>query len=195
MLFKSNQRSLMYFSGTSAQTKKHSLKRSAPAPPSGKDQETERAERTHSGESSPLSPDIPNGFCSPTVLPVEKADCASSPIHIPRSPVSGGEQVNQSAINKMDCATSPIKSPTVHREKSSESQSEVVNIASIPLPPGLGPGLIEEVRRNTGLSYEKSGVAVETVLGHLGLKIPEIFPVLDKVCLTLHEVCSVYRNS
>ena len=125
---------------------------------------------------------------------VDKTDCASSPIHIPvkSSDSDKDKVVKQSTVSRTDCATSPIhspiKSPTVSREISHENQSGLVNVDTIPLPPGLGAGLIEEVRRNTGLSYEKSGVAVETVLGHLGLKIPEIATVLDKVCLTLNEV-------
>ena len=209
----------MYFTEKSAQTKSRSLKRAAPAPPSGKIEETTKGDNRHfDGQLSPLSPDIPNGLCVQTqsnqckddislserqkhekvphdsFVFIDKTDCASSPIHIPvKSSDSGKEKVDQSAVNKTDCATSPIhspiKSPTVSRGISEENQSEQINVDTIPLPPGLGAGLMEAVRRNTGLSYEKSGVAVETVLGHLGLKIPEIAPVLDKVCLALHEVC------
>lgn len=127
------------------------------------------------------------------VISVEKIDCASSPIHIPSKSASPGkeQEVNQTSVDKTDCATSPISSPSktssVSSEIKQENQSELIDVSTIPLPPGLGSGLIEEVRRNTGLSYEKSGVAVETLLGHLGFKIPEIAPVLDKVCQTLHE--------
>ena len=201
------------FAGKSAQTKSRSLKRAAPAPPKV-GESAKGGNRNSDGQLSPQSHDLANGppdtaqskgdnsvseRLSHEKNPqegfvfVDKIDCASSPIHIPvKSPVSENESVNQSAITRTDCATSPIrspiKSPAVSREISGENQSELINIDTIPLPPGLGAGLIEEVRRNTGLSYEKSGVAVETVLGHLGLKIPEIAPVLDKVCMTLTEV-------
>ena len=202
----------MYFTGKSTQTKSRSLKRAAPAPPKT-GESTKGDNRLSDGQLSLQSHDIPNGPCDPTqsrscdpanrksqervrndsFVFVDKTDCASSPIHIPvKSSDSDQDKVKQSTVNRTDCATSPIcspiKSPTVSKEISHENQSGLVNVDTIPLPPGLGASLIEEVRRNTGLSYEKSGVAVETVLGHLGLKIPEIATVLDKVCLTLTEV-------
>lgn len=203
--------------GKTAQSRNRSLKRAAPAPPGGRTQEvTVNADQIHSsGQLSSTSSDIPNGVCVQRepenhssnsklvsekqtsefvpcshVVSVEKTDCASSPIHISsKLELSGKEkEMNQSVVDKTDCATSPIPSPSkTSSVVQQEDQAELINVSTIPLPPGLGSGLIEEVRKNTGLSYEKSGVAVETVLGHLGFKIPEIAPVLDKVCLTLHE--------
>ena len=120
---------------------------------------------------------------------VNKTDCASSPIHIPSK--SEKENVNHSSVNKTDCATSPFPSPTkstIERCEAKENQSELIDASTIPLPTNLGSELIEEVRRNTALSYEKSTVAVETVLGHLGYRLPELAPVIDRVCCTLHEV-------
>lgn len=204
----------------SGKSRNRSLKRVAPAPPGGKSQEvTVNADQIHSSEQlSPTSSDIPNGVCIQRepenhsldnklvseketnefvpcshVVSVERTDCGSSPIHIPsKLALSGKEkEMNKSVVDKTDCATSPIPSPIkTSSVVQQDNQSELIDASTIPLPPGLGSGLIEEVRKNTGLSYEKSGVAVETVLGHLGFKIPEIAPVLDKVCLTLHEVCS-----
>ena len=176
---------------------------------------TGKGDKRQSGsELSPISHEVPNGIDKqskrtsnsdknlPTekgsnknvpllshVVSVEKTDCASSPIHIPSK--SEKENVNHSSVNKTDCATSPFPSPTkstIERYEAKENQSELIDASSIPLPTNLGSELIEEVRRNTALSYEKSTVAVETVLGHLGFRIPELAPVLDRVCCTLHEV-------
>ena len=173
-----------------------------------------RDKRQSSSELSPTSHEVPNGIDRQpkktnnsdknlpiekgsnknvpplsNVVSVEKTDCASSPIHIPSK--SEKENVNHSSVNKTDCATSPFPSPTkstIERCEAKENQSELIDASTIPLPTNLGSELIEEVRRNTALSYEKSTVAVETVLGHLGFRIPELAPVLDRVCCTLHEV-------
>ena len=207
----------------STQSRNRSVKRAAPEPPGVKSQEgTTKTDNRQSGSGlSPVSPDIPNGFCKQTeggttnfdntlssekqsnnnmsfshTVSVEKTDCASSPIHIPSKTES--KNINQSTAITTDCATSPFPSPTKStaetRELKQENQSELIDVSTIPLTPGLGSELIEEVRRNTGLSYEKSIAAVETVLGHLGFRLPELAPVLDRVCHTLLEVCCFCHN-
>lgn len=200
------------FSEKSTQNRKRSSKRTAPAPPSGGSHEVTIGigNRHMESELSSTSPGIPNGLCYKTdpgdscekllpekhncIVSVEKIDCASS-IHIPSKPKSELDKTgNQSSEDRTDCATSPFPSPSkilsMSLEKKQENQSELIDVSTIPLPPGLGSGLIEEVRKNTGLSFEKCGVVVETILGHLGFKIPEIAPVLDRVCLTLLESSS-----
>lgn len=54
------------------------------------------------------------------------------------------------------------------------------------VPDKIGPELVEEVRKSTGLSFEKSKVAVGTVLGYVGCKMPELELVLLKVVNSLH---------
>ena len=45
----------------------------------------------------------------------------------------------------------------------------------------LGTEMVELVRRNTQLSYDKSQVAVGTVLTHIKENIPEISHIMDRI--------------
>uniref|UniRef100_A0A6Q2ZDA3 SH3 domain-containing protein n=1 Tax=Esox lucius TaxID=8010 RepID=A0A6Q2ZDA3_ESOLU len=55
------------------------------------------------------------------------------------------------------------------------------------VPGTTGAELIELVRRNTGLSYELSRVAVGVVVGHLQTTLPQASSALEKVLLSLVE--------
>uniref|UniRef100_A0A1A8RHY6 NCK interacting protein with SH3 domain n=1 Tax=Nothobranchius rachovii TaxID=451742 RepID=A0A1A8RHY6_9TELE len=59
--------------------------------------------------------------------------------------------------------------------------------ASEPVPMSVGAELIELVRKNTGLSYELSRVAVGVVVGHLQTALPRSSSDLERVLLTLVE--------
>ena len=59
-------------------------------------------------------------------------------------------------------------------------------LKSVEVPDKIGPELLEEVRKNTGLSFEKSRVAVETVLGYVGFKMPLLEGLMDKLLSSLH---------
>uniref|UniRef100_A0A7N8WNU7 NCK interacting protein with SH3 domain n=1 Tax=Mastacembelus armatus TaxID=205130 RepID=A0A7N8WNU7_9TELE len=59
--------------------------------------------------------------------------------------------------------------------------------ASEPVPMTIGAELIELVRKNTGLSYELSRVAVGVVVGHLQTALPRVSSALEKVLLSLVE--------
>lgn len=50
-----------------------------------------------------------------------------------------------------------------------------------------GVELLELVRKNTGLSYELSRVAVGVVVGHLQTTIPQAAPALEQILLSLFE--------
>ncbi|XP_021368220.1 NCK-interacting protein with SH3 domain-like, partial [Mizuhopecten yessoensis] len=63
----------------------------------------------------------------------------------------------------------------------------VINVSSVPIPSHLGAGLAEEVRRHTGLSYDKSCLAVEVVLSHVGSMIPQVALLMEKVLFTFTE--------
>ena len=89
-------------------------------------------------------------------------------------------------IPSIDCATSPMPSPS--KLQTSVTENKPVNCRTIPLPNELGNDLVEEIRRNTGLSYKLSCVAVETVLGQIGIKIPEVSILMDRIHGTLFEV-------
>ncbi|XP_067101368.1 NCK-interacting protein with SH3 domain-like [Osmerus mordax] len=56
-----------------------------------------------------------------------------------------------------------------------------------PFPMTTGAELIELVRKNTGLSYELSRVAVGVVVGHLQTALPQASSDLEKVLLSLVE--------
>lgn len=59
-------------------------------------------------------------------------------------------------------------------------------LQEVPIPDKIGPELLEEVRKSTGLSFEKSKIAVETVLGYVGCKMPDLEVVVDKILNSLH---------
>lgn len=60
-------------------------------------------------------------------------------------------------------------------------------VASEPVATTTGAELIELVRRNTGLSYELSRVAVGVVVGHLQAAVPQAAAALEQVLLSLVE--------
>ncbi|KAF7665842.1 hypothetical protein LDENG_00129340 [Lucifuga dentata] len=58
---------------------------------------------------------------------------------------------------------------------------------SEPVPMTIGAELIELVRKNTGLSYELSRVAVGVVVGHLQTTLPQASSAFEQVLLSLVE--------
>lgn len=56
-----------------------------------------------------------------------------------------------------------------------------------PVPMTIGAEMIELVRKNTGLSYELSRVAVGVVVGHLQTALPQASSALEQVLLSLVE--------
>lgn len=56
-----------------------------------------------------------------------------------------------------------------------------------PVSMTIGPELIELVRKNTGLSYELSRVAVGVVVGHLQTALPQASSDLEQVLVSLVE--------
>lgn len=76
-----------------------------------------------------------------------------------------------------DSCTSPVKSPVIRGVGFRET-----------LAPSVASDLIEKVRVNTNLSYEKSKVAVVTVLSHVGEVMPDITEDLQKILLAVVHV-------
>ena len=68
------------------------------------------------------------------------------------------------------------------------SSASVINVNSVPIPSKLASEIIEEVRKHTGLSYDKSGLAVEVVLGHIATRMPQTAALMDKIMCTVSEV-------
>uniref|UniRef100_A0AAY4AY04 SH3 domain-containing protein n=1 Tax=Denticeps clupeoides TaxID=299321 RepID=A0AAY4AY04_9TELE len=83
----------------------------------------------------------------------------------------------QSDILQQPDAEWPLAPPTLSASPTS----------SDPVPLTTGAELIELVRKNTGLSYELSRVAVGVVVGHLQTTIPQASAALEQVLLSLVE--------
>ncbi|XP_076448361.1 NCK-interacting protein with SH3 domain-like [Babylonia areolata] len=92
--------------------------------------------------------------------------------------------------------TSPPADPTPPDEASSATENDIpappspsdlqALLKALDLPDKMGPELVEEVRKNTGLSFDKSKVAVETVLGYVGFKVPALEALVDRMLSSLH---------
>ncbi|KAL4230198.1 hypothetical protein ACF0H5_010583 [Mactra antiquata] len=83
-------------------------------------------------------------------------------------------------VAKVDCATSPLPSPT-----KTVKESNLFDCSTVNVPEDIGRDLVEEIRKNTELSYKKSCVALETVLGHIGMKIPDLSELMDRIHSTI----------
>ncbi|KAK3104104.1 hypothetical protein FSP39_024455 [Pinctada imbricata] len=66
----------------------------------------------------------------------------------------------------------------------------IINMGNLPMPSNLASEIIEEVRKHTGLSYDKSGLAVEVVLGHIASRLPQTAALMDKIMTTVTETGS-----
>ncbi|XP_056129696.1 NCK-interacting protein with SH3 domain-like [Lampris incognitus] len=121
----------------------------------------------------PPAPDVPPAGSSPQPAPGKKSPAPQPPQLTPPSlPATVEDQPeNEWPVAPPSIAESPPSSPT-----SSES-----------VPLSTGAELIELVRRNTGLSYELSRVAVGVVVGHLQTTLPQASSSLEKVLLSLVE--------
>uniref|UniRef100_A0A6Q2YAN9 SH3 domain-containing protein n=1 Tax=Esox lucius TaxID=8010 RepID=A0A6Q2YAN9_ESOLU len=98
----------------------------------------------------------------------------------------------QPAQFKKGPAPQPQPQPTPLPLPPTEDQSETDCTPGSPthsdsVPGTTGAELIELVRRNTGLSYELSRVAVGVVVGHLQTTLPQASSALEKVLLSLVE--------
>ncbi|XP_037108820.1 NCK-interacting protein with SH3 domain-like [Syngnathus acus] len=107
------------------------------------------------------------------------------------------EPTAQSAPAKKSPAPQPPQTPQtpVTEEEAPESEWPVAPppmdenspASAEPVPPTIGAELIELVRKNTGLSYELSRVAVGVVVGHLQITLPHSSSALEHVLLSLVE--------
>ncbi|KAK7101543.1 hypothetical protein V1264_019909 [Littorina saxatilis] len=80
-----------------------------------------------------------------------------------------------SPTGKTDASSSPTKTADLQEL-----------LKTVDLPEKIGPELLEEVRKSTGLSFDKSKVAVETVLGYVGFKVPALEGLMDRLLGSLH---------
>jgi hypothetical protein len=104
------------------------------------------------------------------------------------------------ALTAVSSSTSP---PSLCKTGAGNSASSCVDVREllkcVELPEKIGPELVEEVRKNTGLSFDKSKMAVETVLGYVGFKVPALEGIVDRMLHSLQfgvssKFCSInYR--
>ncbi|XP_064823926.1 NCK-interacting protein with SH3 domain-like isoform X1 [Oncorhynchus masou masou] len=150
---------------------------------------------SHSVVSSDVS--LPSVASTPPPVPSRVKPPPPPPDDLPPSGPSP-----QPDPSKKGPAPQPQPQPTHPPQPSTEDQSETdwplapPSVAesppgspthSEPVPRTTGAELIELVRRNTGLSYDLSRVAVGVVVGHLQTTLPQASSALEKVLLSLVE--------
>ncbi|GAA6215864.1 NCK-interacting protein with SH3 domain isoform X2 [Lates japonicus] len=106
---------------------------------------------------------------SPPQPPAKKSPAPQPPQ--PTPPLQENQPESEWPVAPPSVAESPPGSPTT----------------SEPVPMTIGAELIELVRKNTGLSYELSRVAVGVVVGHLQTALPQASSDLERVLLSLVE--------
>ncbi|KAL5015386.1 hypothetical protein ScPMuIL_009656 [Solemya velum] len=82
-------------------------------------------------------------------------------------------------IFKIDSATSPIKS---------HSSLSMLDVSNLQIPNNFGTEMVDEVRKSTGLSYDKSCLAVECIFSLLKLRIPETNDLVNKITHTFQQI-------
>ncbi|XP_061544231.1 NCK-interacting protein with SH3 domain-like [Phycodurus eques] len=126
--------------------------------------------------SSTPPPPVPSRV-KPTALPpdtpAQSAPAKKSPAPQPPQPPAAKEEQPEGEW--------PVAPPSVAESPPGSPAS------SEPVPPTIGAELIELVRKNTGLSYELSRVAVGVVVGHLQTSLPHSTSALERVLLSLVE--------
>ncbi|KAM3878180.1 NCK-interacting protein with SH3 domain [Diretmus argenteus] len=122
--------------------------------------------------SAPQAPDLLPPDSPPQPAPVKKSPAPQPPQPAPPSQLTVEDQPeNEWPVAPPSVAESPPGSPTTPE----------------PVPMTTGAELIELVRKNTGLSYDLSRVAVGVVVGHLQTTIPQASSALEQVLLSLVE--------
>ncbi|XP_033483436.1 NCK-interacting protein with SH3 domain isoform X4 [Epinephelus lanceolatus] len=114
----------------------------------------------------------------PSNSPPQPAPAKKSPAPQPPQPTP---PPSQPAVVEQPESEWPVAPPSVAESPpGSPTTSE-------PVPMTIGAELIELVRKNTGLSYELSRVAVGVVVGHLQTALPQASSDLEQVLLSLVE--------
>nr|XP_057911301.1 NCK-interacting protein with SH3 domain-like isoform X1 [Doryrhamphus excisus] len=122
--------------------------------------------------SSTPPPPVPSRIKPASDTPLQNAPVKKNPAPQPPQPAVEDEQPE---------AEWPVAPPCVAESPpGSPAPSEAV-------PSTIGAELIELVRKNTGLSYELSRVAVGVVVGHLQSTLPRASSALERVLVSLVE--------
>ncbi|XP_053399452.1 LOW QUALITY PROTEIN: NCK-interacting protein with SH3 domain-like [Mercenaria mercenaria] len=181
------------------QPKRRSVRRTAPAPPVRSSAEI-TTRKVQQPATAPVQQNLPDQHISSEinadeeVIVIDMSNCRSEKLA-----VSIAESLWQKQTVLYQRQILPQKQTVFQQQTvlqalcpllqnyTSVTENKLIDCRTIPLPSELGNELVEEIRRNTGLSYKKSCIAVETVLGHMGLKVPEISELMDRIHGTMYE--------
>jgi len=102
-------------------------------------------------------------------------------VDVSSHPSTVHQQRFETAANTTNASPSlsPVRAVTASSARHSSEQSNAVNsdsrvsLSDVQPPEGLGAVMVEHVRRKTGLSHDKSQLAVATVLNLLAEQVPE----------------------
>uniref|UniRef100_A0A3P8TPD3 NCK interacting protein with SH3 domain n=1 Tax=Amphiprion percula TaxID=161767 RepID=A0A3P8TPD3_AMPPE len=130
---------------------------------------------------SRVKPTAPPAEELPSDSPPQPAPAKKSPAPQPPQPAQSTEPTAplQLAVEEQPDTEWPVAPPSVAESPpGSPTTSE-------PVPMTIGAELIELIRKNTGLSYELSRVAVGVVVGHLQAALPQASSDLEQVLVSL----------
>ncbi|KAJ7999451.1 hypothetical protein DPEC_G00194570 [Dallia pectoralis] len=150
---------------------------------------------SHSVVSSDIS--LPSVASTPPPVPSRVKPPPPPPDHvpIPAAPTQPAPLKKSPAPQPQPQSTPPPQPPTEDQSETDWPLAPPSVAESTPgspdhsdsVPGTTGAELIELVRRNTGLSYELSRVAVGVVVGHLQTALPQAATALENVLLSLVE--------
>ncbi|XP_072238256.1 NCK-interacting protein with SH3 domain isoform X2 [Leuresthes tenuis] len=129
---------------------------------------------------SRVKPPAPPPDVLPSDSPPQPAPTKKSPAPPPPQSAEPADPV-QLTVEEPPESEWPVAPPSVAESPPGSPTS------SEPVPMTIGAELIEMVRKNTGLSYELSRVAVGVVVGHLQTTLPQASSALEQVLLSLVE--------
>ncbi|XP_016381827.1 NCK-interacting protein with SH3 domain isoform X2 [Sinocyclocheilus rhinocerous] len=181
-----------------------------PVPPTGPSLSVSSASLDSSSSHSGVSSDVSLPSISSTPPPVPKRGKAPPPPLPDRSPQEEPSKKSSQAPPPPVPDQSPSPDPSkkkpvpqpISQQPAAKHQSDVewpltpppasLSAPSSPtqsaaVPVTIGAEMIELVRKNTGLSYELSRVAVGVVVGHLQSALPRATADLEQVLLSLVE--------
>ena len=185
--------------------KRQSSRRVAPAPPNRHSsvtaevmQASQPTTGSHDIQQPALSVQISQQTHSTDITHSKNTNNASSSLDVADSSkntsqpavtkTDSSKNASQPAVTKTDSSTSPFPSPSKTKSQTQTTESCLVDCKTVSVPSSLGNDVVEEVRRNTGLSYRKSCIAVGTVLSHIGQHVGDVSELMDRIYKTVVEV-------
>ena len=153
-------------------------------------QQTHSTDITHSKNTNNASSslDVADSSKNTSQPAVTKTDSSKNASQPAVTKTDSSKNTCQPAVTKTDSSTSPFPSPSKTKSQTQTTESCMVDCKTVSVPSSLGNDVVEEVRRNTGLSYRKSCIAVGTVLSHIGQHVGDVSELMDRIYKTVVEV-------